>query len=189
MAAALAPGGTADPEVIDMLSQLFEERLGGMMLVRLGLTELVERFKQEEHALAMSLKTILQLRDRERVAFRAQLEEANAYARQLEAQLHEARRFVGARADRPLPPDGADGHGQALPSVEAVAARLIVDEATAQAGDSAAQLAIGHGADHDAEAAVVRGAPVDRICGRPWAVLLQAKRPARGRCHAARAGK
>ena len=67
------------------------------MLVRLGLTELVERFKQEEHALATSLKTILQLRDEERKAFRAQLDSATAYARQLEAQLKEARELAAKR--------------------------------------------------------------------------------------------
>ena len=63
-----------------------------MMLVRIGLVELVERFKQEEHALAMSLKTILQLRDEERNAFKAQLESAHAYSHQLEAQLLETQR-------------------------------------------------------------------------------------------------
>ena len=40
--------------VVDALAQLFEERLGGMMLVRLGLMDLVERFKQEEPPLTQS---------------------------------------------------------------------------------------------------------------------------------------
>ena len=75
------------------LAQLLEERLGGMMLVRIGLTELLERFKQEEHALATSLKAILQLRDEERTALRAQLDSAHSYAHQLEAQLLEAQRL------------------------------------------------------------------------------------------------
>ena len=91
----------SESAVIDTLSQLFEERLGGMMLVRLGLTDLVERFKQEEHALAISLKTILRLRDEERNAFHAQLDSAHAYARQLEAQLHEAHRLAAQRFDVP----------------------------------------------------------------------------------------
>ena len=56
----------SENSVVDQLATLFEERLGGMMLVRLGLQDLVERFKLEEHALATSLKTILQLRDEER---------------------------------------------------------------------------------------------------------------------------
>ena len=54
----------SENSVIDQLATLFEERLGGMMLVQLGLQDLVERFKQEG-ALATSLKTILQLRDEE----------------------------------------------------------------------------------------------------------------------------
>ena len=83
------PGGA----IVDTLAALFEERLGGLMLLRLAMTETVERFKQEEHQLATSLKTILQLRDEERAAWRAQLESANAYARQLEAQLQEAHRI------------------------------------------------------------------------------------------------
>ena len=87
----MSSGATA--ETISSLAQLFEARLGGMMLVRLGMSELVERFKQEEHQLAVSLKTILQLRDEERQAFRAQLDSAHAYAHQLEAQLLEAQRL------------------------------------------------------------------------------------------------
>ena len=46
------------------LSSLFERRLGGLMLVRLELTDVLEKFKREEHALATSLRGILQLRDR-----------------------------------------------------------------------------------------------------------------------------
>ena len=78
---------------VDALATLLEDRLGGLMLVRIGLVELVERFKKEEHALATSLKTILQLRDEERNAFRAQLDAAHAYTRQLEAQLLEEQRL------------------------------------------------------------------------------------------------
>ena len=63
------------------------------MLVRLAVTDAVERFKQEEHSLAMSLKQILVLRDEERNAWRAQLESAHAYTRQLEAQLQESHRI------------------------------------------------------------------------------------------------
>ena len=87
----MSSGATA--ETISSLAQLFEARLGGMMLVRLGMSELVERFKQEEHQLAVSLKTILQLRDEERQAFKAQLDSAHAYAHQHEAQLLEAQRL------------------------------------------------------------------------------------------------
>lgn len=103
--------------VVDALAQLFEERLGGMMLVRLGLTELLERFKQEEHALATSLKTILQLRDEERNAYRAQLDSAHAYTRQLEAQLHEAQRLRSEALAATAPPPMAP-----LPSSQAAAA-------------------------------------------------------------------
>ena len=35
---------------MDMLAGLVEDRLGGMMLVRLGLTDVIEHFKKEEHA-------------------------------------------------------------------------------------------------------------------------------------------
>ena len=73
----------SEQHVIDHLANIFEERLGGMMLVRLGLMDLIERFKQEEHHLATSLKTILQLRDEERNTMRAQLSQANQYARHL----------------------------------------------------------------------------------------------------------
>ena len=104
-AAATAPASNT----IDSLAQLMEARLGGMMLVRIGLVELVERFKQEEHALAMSLKTILQLRDEERNAFKAQLESAHAYSHQLEAQLLETQRLrneaiAAAAVLQPPPP-------------------------------------------------------------------------------------
>ena len=51
------------------LSSLFERRLGGLMLVRLELTDVLEKFKREEHALATSLRGILQLRDQERTGF------------------------------------------------------------------------------------------------------------------------
>ena len=113
-----------------------------MMLVRLGLTELVEHFKQEEHALAKSLKTILQLRDEERKAYRAQLDSAAAYARQLEAQLQEARHIAARRfedAMAPLPPGAAVGAlpppaEAGLPSVGELAARLThADDAAARA--------------------------------------------------------
>ena len=57
------------------------------MLVRLELTDLVERFKREEHALATSLRAILQLRDSERNAFEAQLSSARSYVNQLEYEL------------------------------------------------------------------------------------------------------
>ena len=60
---------------------------GSTLTVAKVIARAVERFKQEEHQLAISLKTILQLRDEERNAFRAQLDSAHAYARQLEAQL------------------------------------------------------------------------------------------------------
>jgi hypothetical protein len=106
----MAMVNSTEADVIDTLAHLFEERLGGMMLVRLGLTELVEHFKQEEHALAKSLKTILQLRDEERKAYRAQLDSAAAYARQLEAQLQEARHIAARRVEdamAPLPPGAA----------------------------------------------------------------------------------
>lgn len=69
------------------LENAFEERLGGIMLIRLELTDLVERLKQEEHALATTLKTVLQQRDVERAAFRKQLDEVQSYANGLEAQL------------------------------------------------------------------------------------------------------
>ena len=36
------PGGA----IVDTLAALFEERLGGLMLLRLAMTETVERFKQ-----------------------------------------------------------------------------------------------------------------------------------------------
>ncbi|KOO29189.1 hypothetical protein Ctob_010255 [Chrysochromulina tobinii] len=127
---------STEADVIDTLAHLFEERLGGMMLVRLGLTELVEHFKQEEHALAKSLKTILQLRDEERKAYRAQLDSAAAYARQLEAQLQEARHIAARRfedAMAPLPP-GVPPAEAGLPSVGELAARLThADDAAARA--------------------------------------------------------
>ena len=69
------------------LSSLVEDRLGGVMLVRLELTALLERLKHEEHALATSLKSILMLRDQERAAFEVQLDTAKNYALQLEARL------------------------------------------------------------------------------------------------------
>ena len=60
------------------LAQLMEARLGGMMLVRIGWSN-SSADSQEERALAMSLKTILQLRDEERNA-KAQLESARVFA-------------------------------------------------------------------------------------------------------------
>ena len=138
----MAMVNSTEADVIDTLAHLFEERLGGMMLVRLGLTELVEHFKQEEHALAKSLKTILQLRDEERKAYRAQLDSAAAYARQLEAQLQEARHIAARRfedAMAPLPPGAAVGAlpppaEAGLPSVGDLAARLThADDAAARA--------------------------------------------------------
>jgi hypothetical protein len=69
------------------LAALVEERLGGVMLIRLELTTLLERLKHEEHALATSMKSILMWRDQERAAYEAQLEAVNNYARQLESQL------------------------------------------------------------------------------------------------------
>jgi len=138
----MAMVNSTEADVIDTLAHLFEERLGGMMLVRLGLTELVEHFKQEEHALAKSLKTILQLRDEERKAYRAQLDSAAAYARQLEAQLQEARHIAARRfedAMAPLPPGAAVGAlappaEAGLPSVGELAARLThADDAAARA--------------------------------------------------------
>jgi hypothetical protein len=155
LAANAMPGlGSAQPvdQSVDALAQLMEARLGGMMLVRIGLAELIERFKQEEHALAMSLKAILTLRDEERNVFRAQLDSAHAYAHQLEAQLVEAQRLRGEAfaAAAAAPPLGGAAPAQeavapagttseepahevpaALPSVEDVAARL-----NSQAGTS-----------------------------------------------------
>ena len=124
--------------VVQGLSSLFEERLGGMMLVRLGLTDLVEKFKQEEHALAISLKTILQLRDQEHAAFRAQLAAAHAYARELEIrlemQVHPVMTEVGPPATSvpmagDIRKDNASVHGaapspDAPPSVKNVTARF-----------------------------------------------------------------
>ena len=56
---------------VDPTPPMTTREMAGAISAELGieaapLTELVERFKQEEHALAMSLKTILQLRDEER---------------------------------------------------------------------------------------------------------------------------
>jgi hypothetical protein len=72
---------------VDELADLLERRLGGVMLVRLELCELLERLKLEEGELAELLRSILQLRDKERAGCNAQLAEARAYARQLETEL------------------------------------------------------------------------------------------------------
>ena len=69
------------------LSSLFERRLGGLMLVRLELTDVLEKFKREEHALATSLRGILQLRDQERTSFETRLSRWQAYAQKLEYEL------------------------------------------------------------------------------------------------------
>ncbi|KAL1520358.1 hypothetical protein AB1Y20_021948 [Prymnesium parvum] len=95
------------------LTALLEERLGGMMLIRLELSELVERLKHEEHALATSLKSILALREREREAFARQLEAAQVYARQLEAQLRSQGHDVAAP---PAPPHAAEAQRHPTPA-------------------------------------------------------------------------
>ena len=76
-----------DGSVEAELSSLFERRLGGLMLVRLELTDVLEKFKREEHALATSLRGILQLRDQERTSFEARLSRSQAYAKKLEYEL------------------------------------------------------------------------------------------------------
>lgn len=85
------------------LASLFERRLGGLMVVRLELTDLLDRFKREEHALATSLRAILQLRDKERANFEARIERSEAYARRLEDEL--------LKLGQPLP-----GQGYARPA-------------------------------------------------------------------------
>lgn len=61
------------------------------MLVRLELCELHERLQLEEGELTTLLRSILQLRDQERAGWNAQLDEARAYARELEAELSRVR--------------------------------------------------------------------------------------------------
>lgn len=94
----------ADDKTIEReLASLFERRLGGLMVVRLELTDLLDRFKREEHALATSLRAILQLRDKECSNFEARIERSEAYARRLEDEL--------LKLGQPLP-----GQGYARPA-------------------------------------------------------------------------
>lgn len=76
---------------VDQLVDLFERRLGGFMLVRLELAELLERLTVEESELATLLQSILHLRDKERAQWNQKLAEARAYARQLELELAQRR--------------------------------------------------------------------------------------------------
>ena len=75
-----------------MISDVFERRLRGFMLLRLDMADflaphLLERFKREEQELAASMRALLQLRDEEHAAFRTQLEGERARVRRLEAAL------------------------------------------------------------------------------------------------------
>ena len=104
MAALTAQSAPADPNaasvpVVSALADMFESRLGGMMLLRLELTDLLERFAREESELAASLQQILRLRDQEAADYRAQLDEAHAYAHQLELRLQHTRRCSMAAAN------------------------------------------------------------------------------------------
>ena len=69
------------------LAALFEERLGAIMLLRLELTELLQRLTSEEHELAASLRTVLRVRDQERSAMATKLHAANMRALAAEKRL------------------------------------------------------------------------------------------------------
>jgi len=174
----MSSGATA--ETISSLAQLFEARLGGMMLVRLGMSELVERFKQEEHQLAVSLKTILQLRDEERQAFKAQLDSAHAYAHQLEAQLLEAQRLrseslAAVSAAHAAPPPSAPAASATASAVEDESAAPLpaaapAARAPARAEEGAALPGVGGPAEwreypHPADPAMAADEPADLATG------------------------
>lgn len=94
---------------VDELADLLERRLGGVMLVRLELSELLERLKLEEGELTELLRAILQLRDKERAGWSAQLVEARSYARQLETELARLR-----------PSAAGDALGGGLPAADEI---------------------------------------------------------------------
>ena len=122
---------TEPRSVEDELSSLFERRLGGLMLVRLELTDLLEKFKREEHALATSLRGILQLRDQERTSFEARLSRSQAYAKKLEYELSSRGLPLPAAPTSPFVPEvrAASGFGAAaaVDSIENCRQRALTD--------------------------------------------------------------
>ena len=174
MAALTAQSAPADPNaasvpVVSALADMFESRLGGMMLLRLELTDLLERFAREESELAASLQQILRLRDQEAADHRAQLDEAHAYAHQLELRLQHTRRCsmaaanaVGAHGAPPHSWQAEEAREEALPEAaeeeeeRLVVAASMVDVAAAEAAAAEAEAA---------EAAAFAGVSRWILCG------------------------
>ena len=138
-----------------LISDVFERRLRGFMLLRLDMADflaphLLERFKREEQELAASMRALLQLRDEEHAAFRTQLEGERARVRRLEAALAQqggapparpvlAVRFEVAEEEEPAtntPTTGRRGRGgpKGAPGSAARRARNALFTACAETG-------------------------------------------------------